>query len=75
MLPGTYRQRWNYVYCHYYLDGNFVNDANSDGKSRRSGGKKYLIICKVCVNDGTNLVWNRGKKTNTLQDGKTKRKS
>ena len=40
----------------------------------KTGGEKYLPICKACVNDGAQLVWSRGKKTNKLEDAHAKRK-
>ena len=60
------RIQTNYVYCHCYSDGELVTDAYIDEKRRGRGGKKYLPICKACVNDGVQLVWSREKKTNKL---------
>ena len=42
--------------------------------AKTGGGKKYLPICKACVNDGVQFLWSRGKKTNKLQDANAKRK-
>ena len=68
------RMQTKYVCCHCYSDGELATDAYIDEKHRDRGGKKYLPICKACVNDGAHLVWSRGKKTNKLQDANAKRK-
>ena len=68
------RTQTKYVCCHCYSDGELATDAYIDEKRRDRGGKKYLPICKACVNDGAHLVWSRGKKTNKLQDANAKRK-
>ena len=44
------------------------------GRGGGGGGEEYLPICKACVNDGKQLVWSRGKKTNKFQDATDKRK-
>ena len=36
-------------------------------KNTKTRGEAYFPICKVCVNDGPQLVWSRGKVTNNLQ--------
>ena len=68
------RMQTKYACRHCYSDGKLATDAYIDRKYKDSGGKKCLPICKACVNDGEQLVWSRGKKTNKLQDANAKRK-
>ena len=55
-------------------NGELATDAHIDDKRQDMEGKKYLPICKACVNDGAHLIWSRGKNTNKLQDANAKRK-
>ena len=63
------RMQTKYVCCHCYSDGELATDAYIDEKRKDRGGKKYLPICKACVNDGAQLVWSRRKKTTQMQKG------
>ncbi len=38
------------------------------------GGKKHLLICEACVDDGAGMEKKKGAKTNKLQEAKSKRK-
>ena len=60
------RMQTKYVCCHCYSGGELATDAYIDEKHKDRGVKKYLLMCKACVNDGAQLVWSRGKKTNKL---------
>ena len=59
------RMQTKYVCCHRYSDGELATDAYIDGTRKDRGAKKYVPICKACVNDEEQLVWSRGKKTNS----------
>ena len=63
-----------YVCYHCHSDCELATDAYIDGKRKDRGDYKNLPICKACVNDGKQLVWSRGKKTNKFQDATDKRK-
>ena len=69
------RVQTKYVCCHCYSDGKLADNAYINEKRKNRGRKKYPGICKACVDDRANLVWNKKKQTNKLQAGRAKRKS
>jgi len=68
------RVQTKHICCHCYSGGDLADDEYIDERRDDRGGKKYLPICKACVDDGAHLQTRKHARTNKLQEAKGKRK-